>query len=84
MNSVLDSGPEFLALDSLFVLLARLLPGMQTGRAKRAAFVQDVFLQPDIGYGKELIQILEHTEQEDWSHTSVRLMDVLAKHDLSL
>ncbi|KAF7970740.1 hypothetical protein HWV62_23136 [Athelia sp. TMB] len=83
LGGVIDSGAEFLALDSLFVLLARLLPGTQTGRAKRAAFVQDVFFQPDIGYSKELIQILEHTEQEDWSHTSVRLMEVLAKHDIS-
>lgn len=40
-------------------------------------------MQPDIVYGLELTQILEHIESEDWNDTAARLLDVLAEHDIS-
>lgn len=84
LNYIFEAScPDFLALDSLFTLLARLLPTTQNGREKRSEFIQDVFMQPDVAYGPELIRILEHIESEDWNDTAARLLDVLAKHDIS-
>lgn len=83
LNNIFDFYADFLALDSLLTLLARLLPIAHNERSKRSGFIQDVFMQPDISYGSELTQILEHIKKEDWNDTAARLLDVLSKHDIS-
>lgn len=83
LNNIFDLYVDFLALDSLLTLLARLLPIAQKERAERSGFIQDVFMQPDISYGSELARILEHIKKEDWNDISARLLDVLSKHDIS-
>ena len=78
---------DFLAVETLFTVFARLLPSIDSGdsgRAKRSKFVQAVFLQPSSKCGPELVQVLEEVSRSAWEDTVVVLMDVLARNYITL
>ena len=78
---------DFLAVETLFTLFARLLPSINSGdsgRAKRSKFIQDVFLQPSFECGPDLVQVLEEVSKSAWEDTVAILMDILAENYITL
>ena len=78
---------DFLAVETLFTLFARLLPSINSGhsgRAKRSKFIQEVFLQSPFTCGRELVQVLEEVSKSAWEDTVTILMDILANNNIAL
>lgn len=78
---------DFLAVETLFTLFARLLPSVNSGdsgRAKRSKFIQEVFLQPSFECGQKIVRVLEEVSKSAWEDTVAILMDILAKENIAL
>ncbi|CCL98019.1 uncharacterized protein FIBRA_00012 [Fibroporia radiculosa] len=81
---------DYLALESLLTLFARLLPSIRdasSGRTKRTMFIQSVFVasqSPEVGsLGKTVADILENVSSADWDVTSRKIVDTLSKGSLA-
>jgi hypothetical protein len=85
---IINVRPDFLALESLLNLFAVILPSTNnssSGRAKRTEFIRDVFDSPQkFTCGEELIQVLESVATADWETTAMKIIDILAKSDVTL
>lgn len=77
---------DFLAIEALLELFAKLLPSIQSpdGRKKRECFIRDVFDSALFPCSKEVVQLMGHTTTTDWNQISVKITDILAKTDISL
>jgi hypothetical protein len=76
---------EYLALEALLTLFARLLPSAvgksESGRANRIAFIHDVTqIMSDQGIGRieEIIKALDFTPLTPWEETSVKIIEILS------
>ncbi|PCH34902.1 hypothetical protein WOLCODRAFT_155555 [Wolfiporia cocos MD-104 SS10] len=81
---------DFLPLESLLTLFARLLPstkGTASGRAKRTAFIQSVFIKSSppetTSIGQKISELLENVPSEDWDVTSRKIAEALAADNLT-
>ncbi|KAM5540703.1 hypothetical protein V8D89_005734 [Ganoderma adspersum] len=77
---------DYLALECLLNLFARILPSTNastSGRERRTAFVQSVFLRtapPESSTtGREIADLLERVSSSDWDETSLKLVNVMAR-----
>lgn len=77
---------DFLAIEALLELFAKLLPSTKSrdGLEKRNTFVDEVFNPAIIAGSKEAVHILKTISTTDWEDTFTRILDVLAKANLSL
>ncbi|KAL6306614.1 hypothetical protein BKA93DRAFT_149887 [Sparassis latifolia] len=90
LGSMIWRTRDYLVMESLLNLFARLLPSTKSsnsGRAKRAAFIHSVFLSsppPEVGnVGKELVEILERVSSQDWEDTAIRIVEALANANIT-
>ncbi|KAI0666118.1 hypothetical protein C8Q78DRAFT_1061541 [Trametes maxima] len=81
---------DYLALEGLLNIFARALPSTNNsapGRAKRTAYIHSVFKScepPDaLGLGTVISQLLEDVPTSNWEDTAVRLVDILAKGNIT-
>ncbi|KAH7916007.1 hypothetical protein BJ138DRAFT_763770 [Hygrophoropsis aurantiaca] len=83
---MLSQTKDFILLESLLTLVAWLLPSIKqnSGKAKRTHFIQEVF-----GSSKwflcssEIIQILQNVSTSAWEHTAAKIIDALARSDIT-
>ncbi|KAL0947132.1 hypothetical protein HGRIS_013263 [Hohenbuehelia grisea] len=89
LGMAISRSRDFLALESLLNLFAVLLPpthNSTSGRAKRTAFIRDVFNSDSprlFPCGDELVQILQNVASSQWEVTSMKIIDVLATSDMA-
>jgi hypothetical protein len=78
---------DFVILEGLLNLLARLIPSATSNKAKHSQFLREVFLQPcfDKGTcGKNIFDILENKSTKVWEDLSAKVVDALAESDIAL
>lgn len=78
---------DYLAVESLFTLFARILPStgnVDSGRAKRSDFIKDVFLLPSFENGEKMAQVLEDVSTSAWEDTLIILINLLANGRIEL
>ena len=80
-----QSFPDFLAIEALLELFAKLLPSTKSkdGLEKRDAFIQEVFNPAIFASSKEVVQTLKTISVTDWETTFLRILDILAGVDIS-
>ena len=81
---------DYLALENLLNLFARVLPSTNnsvSGRARRTTFIESVFKQsapPECAaMGTEIAELLEHIPSSDWDETSLKIVKVLAEGNIA-
>ncbi|KAI0773578.1 hypothetical protein C8Q74DRAFT_1265430 [Fomes fomentarius] len=81
---------DYLALEGLLNLFARILPSTNNslaGRTRRTAFIHSVFkntASPEAAaIGDEIAHILENVPTSDWEATSAKMIDVLASGSIA-
>ena len=81
---------DYLALEGLLNLFARILPSTNksaTGRAQRTTFIHSVFRNtapPELAHiGDKVADILEHVPTSDWDETSLKIVEALAKGSIT-
>ncbi|KAH9887682.1 hypothetical protein C8Q73DRAFT_712867 [Cubamyces lactineus] len=81
---------DYLALEGLLNVFARALPSTYnsaSGRAKRTAYIQSVFVTrapPElISTGRAIADLLENVPTSDWEETALKIVDVLAKANIT-
>ncbi|KAI0751808.1 hypothetical protein C8Q80DRAFT_599396 [Daedaleopsis nitida] len=81
---------DYLALEGLLNLFARVLPSTNkssSGRAQRTTFIHSVFestAPPELAHtGRQITEILEHVPTSDWEETSYRIVDALARGNVA-
>ncbi|KAJ8495438.1 hypothetical protein ONZ51_g1700 [Trametes cubensis] len=81
---------DYLALEGLLNVFARALPSThnsESGRAKRTAYIQTVFVTcapPElISTGEAVADLLENVPTSDWEKTALKIVDVLAKANVT-
>ncbi|KAH9933688.1 hypothetical protein B0H21DRAFT_825760 [Amylocystis lapponica] len=85
IGSLIWRTKDYLALESLLHLFACVLPSTNnsaTGRAKRTAFIQTVFVSSpppeSAAAGQTVADILEHVLTSQWEETALKIVNVLA------
>ncbi|KAI0333417.1 hypothetical protein GY45DRAFT_1359668 [Cubamyces sp. BRFM 1775] len=81
---------DYLALEGLLNVFARALPSTHntaSGRAKRTAYIQSVFITrapPELtSTGRIIADLLENVPTSDWEETALKIVDVLAKANIT-
>jgi hypothetical protein len=54
------------------------------GREKRTKFIGEVFNPSTFTCSAEIVHILESISTSDWEHTSIKIVDALARADIAL
>ena len=79
--------PEYLALEALLTLFARLLPPIasksESGRLKRERFVREVssaMSDQGIAFAGDIIDALNFAPSTPWEETSVKIIELLSKN----
>ena len=82
---------DYLALEALLTLFARLLPSSKdshSNKSKRTAYIQSVFLSPQhsehTSVGQSIAKLLEQEPSREWEETSQRIVEALATASLTL
>ena len=79
---------DYLALEALLTLFARLLPSAKDSHPKRAAYIQSVFLSPQhsehASVGRTIAKLLEQEASKEWEETSSKIVEALAAASTSL
>ena len=77
--------PEYLALEALLTLFARLLPPIssksESGRLERERFVREVsraMSDQGIVFAEEIINALNFAPSTPWEETSVKIIELLS------
>ncbi|THH20349.1 hypothetical protein EW146_g962 [Bondarzewia mesenterica] len=75
---------DYLALEQLLVLLARLIPSTNNtsnGRKLRTRFLREVFMSAPVRsrHYEDILKITEHIHAPDWEETSLKIVEVLAR-----
>ncbi|TFY62347.1 hypothetical protein EVJ58_g3922 [Rhodofomes roseus] len=85
LGSMIWRTKDYLALESLLTLFARILPSAKdspSGHVKRAAYIKSVFLSPQqsehSSVGQTIAKLLERVPTNEWEDTSREIVDVLA------
>lgn len=90
LGSIIWRTRDFLVLENILNLFARIIPvsgGTSAGRAARNSFIHSVFVDssPDCAEtGGKLAKILEKVRSADWDQTANRIVDTLAVSNLAL
>ncbi|TCD62256.1 hypothetical protein EIP91_007133 [Steccherinum ochraceum] len=82
---------DYLVLEALLTLFARMLPvtnNTASGRASRSAFIRGVFISSAENpkaekAGEEIASLLEHLTSKSWEPTGAKIFDILANLDIS-
>lgn len=76
---------EFLAIEALLELFAKLLPSTKSkgGSEKRDTFIRQVFDPAVIAGSNEVFRILKTISTSDWEATFLKIIDILARADNS-
>ncbi|KZT02012.1 uncharacterized protein LAESUDRAFT_815615 [Laetiporus sulphureus 93-53] len=81
---------DFLPMESLLNIFARILPSTKeagSSRAKRSAFIRSVFVCPQLpetaDAGQKVAELLEYVPSTEWEETSRRIVDVVAAASLA-
>lgn len=81
---------DYLVLESILNLFARMIPASGStaaGRAARGAFIHSVFVESspdDAKTGEQLAHMVEHVSTPDWEQTASKIVDVLAASRIEL
>lgn len=80
-----QSDPDFLAIEALLELFAKILPSTSSkdGLEKRDAFIQEVFDPTNFAGSKEVVHTLKTISVTDWEATFLKILDILARFDIS-
>lgn len=81
------SPSDFLVLEALLNLFARMIPSTNNtaaGRTRRTAFIRSVFLSRGGSTSEKLVAILEDVPTSDWDQTASKLVETLADSDITL
>lgn len=90
LGSMLWRTRDFLVLENILNLFARMIPataGTAAGRANRNAFIRSVFVDSspdDAETGNKLAKMLETIPTADWEQTASKIIDVLAASNIAL
>lgn len=86
LDAQTQSSTDYLILETLLALLARLLPPRENtseGRSKRYKFIEETLGSPRLfTCGKELVSILLEVSSPDWDIAATQLIDALARSDI--
>ncbi|KAF8892601.1 hypothetical protein BD779DRAFT_1784199 [Infundibulicybe gibba] len=82
IGMVLSCNKDFLAIEALLQLFAKLLPSVAGGREKRTEFINQVFDPLTFSTGREIVGLLNSISSTDWDVTSLKIMDILAETDM--
>jgi hypothetical protein len=76
---------EFLAIEALLELFAKLLPSTKNkgGSEKRDTFIRQVFDPAVIAGSNEVFHVLKTISASDWEATFFKIIDILARTDNS-
>ncbi|CAL1703773.1 unnamed protein product [Somion occarium] len=79
---------DFLVLESLLNLFARMMPSTNNtlaGRSSRLAFIRSVFgsSPENQATGEVLVKMLEHISTRDWEPTAVKILETLASSNIA-
>ncbi|KAI0792899.1 hypothetical protein C8Q75DRAFT_751872 [Abortiporus biennis] len=76
---------DYLVLESLLNLFARLLPPSHH-KTKRAAFMRAVFVEAyeeNTKVGQQIVKVIQEFRSTDWDHIAVKVVEVLAASSIS-
>ncbi|KAI0957280.1 hypothetical protein AcW1_005724 [Taiwanofungus camphoratus] len=81
---------DFLVLEALLNLFARILPSTKnsvSGRAKRTAFIQSVFMSSpppeSASAGHQVADLLEHIAVSEWEEMASKIIAIMAESNIS-
>ena len=82
---------DFLALEALLMLFARLLPSTnsksESGQEKRTQFISDVIDSTSLegtAHAKEIVPVLESVSSNTWEEVSAKILDIFSRSNISL
>ena len=81
---------EFIVLESLLQLFARILPSTNhstRGRGARMDFIRSVFVQSspeNKGTGEKICKLLERLSTTEWEPTALKILETFAAANISL
>ncbi|KZT66523.1 hypothetical protein DAEQUDRAFT_452942 [Daedalea quercina L-15889] len=85
LGSLVWRTKDYLALESLLTLFARILPSPKdsnSGSMKRSVYIKSVFLSPQhtehTSVGQAIVQLLEYVSSNEWEETCRQIIDALA------
>ena len=90
LGSILWRTREFLVIESILNIFARMIPttgGTAAGKAARTSFIKSVFVEssPDCAEtGQKLAKLLQKVRTADWDHTATQVLDILASSNVAL
>ncbi|OJT04411.1 hypothetical protein TRAPUB_4867 [Trametes pubescens] len=81
---------DYLAIEGLLNLFARAIPSTHNnpaGRSRRTAYIHSVFKscapQEATATGDEIVELLENVPTSNWDDTAMKIVDVLARGNIS-
>lgn len=81
---------DFLVLESLLSLFARMIPSTNNtsrGRATRMDFIRSVFVlssPENATTGEKIVKMLERISTSEWEPTAAKILETLAASNISL
>ncbi|TFY78090.1 hypothetical protein EWM64_g5922 [Hericium alpestre] len=84
LGRVIAKTKDYVALEQLLDLLARLIPPTNNtakGRASRKLFIEEVFINggSDAIPGDDIVKLLEFINSSEWEETSAKIVDILGR-----
>ncbi|KAF8232358.1 hypothetical protein L208DRAFT_943495 [Tricholoma matsutake] len=85
IGMILSHSKDFLAIEALLELFAKLLPSTKSkgGLEKRSAFIHEVFDPATIAGSEQVVHVLKTISVTDWETTFLKILDILAGADVS-
>lgn len=78
---------DFLVLESVLTLFARLIPpndGTSISQMSRTKYIDAVWSSHKIIGGLTVATFLQSVKAQNWDEVPLKIMDLLAKHDITL